>query len=443
MTSPPRWLLRQAELDGRLVDCRIEGEQVSAIAAHLSAAPGDRIIDCAGGALLPGLADHHLHLWAAAAARSSLDVEGATDLSGYADQPGTGWLRAVGAGVDLDRAGLDRIWPDRPVRLQHRSGALWTLNSAAIEIIGSGLDEVERRTGQLWRADRRLRELLVGSSAIVDADLVALGHDLARHGITRVTDATPDLTPESLATLTYSLPQYVLTMSDEIDSNSPVKIVIADHELPGIEQLVDKIGHAHNGGRAVAIHAVSQVALILAVIALETAGTTAGDRIEHAAVCGNELADRLAALEVTVVTQPTLWARHGRTYYRDSPPDERPLLWRHASLIARGVRVVVSSDAPYGDADPWQTIHACARRTSAGGVDEAVAAADVLRSMLLDPVELAGEPRRIIVGSTTDLVLLDAPLAVALQKAERSGDSPVRATFLNGQAYPPIAHRDS
>lgn len=44
--------------------------------------------------------------------------------------------------------------------MQHRRGALWTLNTAAIELIGSGLSREERASGQLWRSDARLRALL-------------------------------------------------------------------------------------------------------------------------------------------------------------------------------------------------------------------------------------------------------------------------------------------
>ena len=91
--------------------------------------------------------------------------------------------------------------------------------------------------------------------------------------------------------------------------------------------------------------------------------------------CADELADRLAQLAVTVVTQPSLWTRFGAQYLRESAPDDRRLLWRHASLLARGVQVAVSSDAPYGDPDPWHTIWSATRRELAdgtvGGPDEA------------------------------------------------------------------------
>ena len=84
----------------------------------------------------------------------------------------TAWLRAVGyhesVAGDLDRAALDRLVALRPVRVQHRSGARWVLNSAAIDRLG--LEEVHRPelerdpagrlTGRVHRADAWLRSLL-------------------------------------------------------------------------------------------------------------------------------------------------------------------------------------------------------------------------------------------------------------------------------------------
>ena len=47
-----------------------------------------------------------------------------------------GWVRAVGyheaVAGPLDRAALDEVSPPVPVRVQHRSGVLWTLNSAGL-----------------------------------------------------------------------------------------------------------------------------------------------------------------------------------------------------------------------------------------------------------------------------------------------------------------------
>ncbi|HEY3749338.1 MAG TPA: hypothetical protein VGL80_09075 [Pseudonocardiaceae bacterium] len=51
------------------------------------------------------------------------------------------WVRGVGyhesvAGL-LDRDVLDGMVPDRPVRVQHRGGALWTVNSVGLAALAA------------------------------------------------------------------------------------------------------------------------------------------------------------------------------------------------------------------------------------------------------------------------------------------------------------------
>ncbi|PRC54211.1 amidohydrolase, partial [Mycobacterium sp. ITM-2017-0098] len=83
-----------------------------------------------------------LHLRAAAAAMCSVrvgpdEIRGKADLArvlAAATPDADGWVRAVGyhdaAAGPLDRDVLDEMSPRVPVRVQHRSGVQWTLNSA-------------------------------------------------------------------------------------------------------------------------------------------------------------------------------------------------------------------------------------------------------------------------------------------------------------------------
>ena len=55
-------LLTNADLvDGRTVDCRIDGEQIAAVEPELASAPDESVIDAAGNLLLPGAIDAHVH----------------------------------------------------------------------------------------------------------------------------------------------------------------------------------------------------------------------------------------------------------------------------------------------------------------------------------------------------------------------------------------------
>ena len=160
-------VIRGAEVEGRIVDVRIEADRVVDVTAGGSApvsAPGDQGYEAGGGALLPGLHDHHIHLLALAAAARSVkvgpadvgDADGLARALQAADAalaPGR-WLRAVGyhesVAGPLDRHDLDTAIPARPARVQHRGGAMWVLNSAAVDRLGLATTDVagvERAAG--------------------------------------------------------------------------------------------------------------------------------------------------------------------------------------------------------------------------------------------------------------------------------------------------------
>lgn len=425
-------LFRDVEVDGRRTNVAVVGEVIAAIGADVGR--GDVVIDGDGGALLPGLTDHHLHLFAMAAAAGSVDLAGATSYDAVARAARTlDRMRVVGwddeALGDLDRDRLDAMTGTTPTRVQHRSGALWVLNSAALAELdassapdGAERDADGRLTGKVWRADDWLR----GESF---PDLAEVGARLASYGITSVTDATPDLDDAAVATVVAAvdageLPQrvHLLGTTEPVAhprvSVGPRKLVVADHELPLPDDLAAVIAESHAEHRPVAIHCVSRAALATTIAALRSAGALPGDRIEHCAVADEAALREVAALGVLVVTQPSLVASRGDDYLDRHDPDEHADLWRYRSLQRCGIAVACSSDAPYGDPDPWATMRAARdRRTPSGrvlGESERVDAAAVLAGLLTSPADPAGPPRRVAAGEPADLVLLAVPLDVAL-----------------------------
>jgi predicted amidohydrolase YtcJ len=410
------------------------------------------------------LCDHHLHLAALAAWNRSVHcgppaVTCREELAAAlrdATPDEHGWVRGVGyaEGVagDLDAPVLDALAPGRPVRIQHRSGALWTLNSAGVREVGLGSGDhpgIERDaegmpTGRLWRADDWLRARLPAAPPL---DLAPVGRELARLGITAVTDATPGLGQAAMASIEGavqdgSLPQGGHLLGVPLDGGTsharvttgPWKIVLADSGLPSLEELTGRIRLAHERGRSVAVHCVTREALLLLLAALAETGTRAGDRVEHAALVPPEVVAELARRGLRVVTQPGFLADRGDDYLRDVPAEDVPDLYRCRTLIEAGVPVGLSSDAPHGPLDPWAVMDAAVRRTARSGAvvdhSEAIPARAALRSYLASPGDPGGPERRVAVGGAADLVVLRVPLGEALGRL--SADA-VRSVIVGGR----------
>jgi predicted amidohydrolase YtcJ len=441
--------------------------------------PGEEIIEAAGGAVLPGLHDHHVHLRALAAAAGSVmvgppevrtEAEMAATLRRAVVEAGGRWVRAVGyhesvAGL-LDCADLDRYTGGAPVpvRVQHRSGALWVLNSAGMEALQLGLgaptgverDEQGRPTGRLWRVDG----WLAGRVPHAPLNFGRVGQQAAAVGITGFTDATPDQRPEDLAALVETsrsgeLRQRLHLMapigaslpnaSDRVGLG-PVKVILDDPALPSLADLTAIIGAARAEDRAVAVHCVTLVQAVLTLAAfeaVEAVGSGPTDRrsgphrIEHGAVITPGLFERIRRLGLTVVTQPGLVAARGDDYLTDVDPVEQDDLWRAGSLVDAGVALAGGTDAPFGPPDPWLGIRAAITRRTAGG--SVLGAGERLSPMAAFGL-WTGRPdqpavsRRIRPGETADLCVLAEPLDAAL-----SGEGPpsMAATIVAGE----VVHR--
>jgi predicted amidohydrolase YtcJ len=431
-------LIRRAEIDGRTADVRVRAGLVAGI-GELAPEAAETVIDACGGALLPGLHDHHVHLLSLAAAATSVrcgppEVADAADLARVLRGARGSWVRGIGyhesvAGV-LDRYALDRMAADRPVRLQHRSGALWMLNTRALTELGL---LHEHDDGQLWRADALLRERLGEHEP---PDLAAVGRRLASLGVTGVTDATPGLSQDAIRMLTGgALPQRLHLLGAPAGARlppgvttGPWKILRPDHEPPDWDALYAEVQRHHAAGRPVAIHAVTRESLVVALAVLAEAGSMRGDRIEHAAVVGTDLLPMLAEVGPAVVTQPGFVAERGDQYRRDIPQEEHGDLYRYASLLKAGIKVAASSDAPFGSEDPWRIIAAAATRDLAPA--ERVTHRQVLDGLLSPLDDPGGAPRRITGGAPADLCLLHVPLAEAMSAPDASQ---VAVTIIGGR----------
>ena len=185
---------RAVLLDGTPTDIRVDERIVDV--GELVPHKGEQVLDAAGGTVIPGLHDHHVHLRSAAAALTSArvgpaEVKGREDLArALADAVvgSDGWIRAVGyheaAAGPLDRDVLDEVSPPVPVRVQHRSGVLWTLNSKGLARVGL----TDHPDGRMRSADRSWSDTLQRD----ESGLAEVSRLLSEYGVTAVTDATPD-----------------------------------------------------------------------------------------------------------------------------------------------------------------------------------------------------------------------------------------------------------
>ncbi|MFD4876176.1 amidohydrolase family protein [Streptomyces sp. NPDC058420] len=414
-------LIRNVEVESHAeaVDVRLDGGRIAEIGAGLTGAAD---VDGRGAALLPGLHDHHIHLAALAAEAASVRV-GPTDVRGptafaaalVGGPPGE-WVRAVGyhesVAGELDRWVLDALAPDRPVRVQHRTGALWVWNSAALRAVGLDGD------GRFWREDERLR----GFVPPVRLDLEGVGRRAAALGVTGFTNADPH--PASALTQMLSvLPQRLLVMG--IDE--PVKLMLDDPTLPTPAQLARTIGEIRP--RPVAVHCVTRVQLLVTLLALDEVGPADGDRIEHGSVIPAETIPWLRRLGVTVVTQPHFPRERADAYATDVDADDRAHLYRCRTLAEAGVPLAAGTDAPYGTSDPWAVMRAATEREDGERLQPA-AALRLFTGELRHPART----RRLAVGSDADLCLLHVPLRKALRTL--TGEL-VRATYVLGRRIGP------
>ena len=108
-------------------------------------------------------------------------------------------------------------------------------------------------------------------------------------------------------------------------------------------------------------------------------------------------------------------------------------LWRVASLRRAGVPMALSTDMPFGDADPWAAMRAAFRRTTGAGAvlgaDECVSAREAL-TMFFGAVDRPVQHRTIAPGQPGDVCVLAAPPGEVLAELDAGM---VAATIVGGQ----------
>ncbi|WP_046317047.1 amidohydrolase family protein [Mycobacterium sp. UM_Kg1] len=423
-------LIRRAVLlDGTPVDIRL-GARIEQVAPVLPDRRGEQVLDARGATVIPGLHDHHVHLRSAAAALDSVrlgppQVHNQADLAAAlaAARPGPdGWVRAYGyhesVAGELTAQLLDRYCPHLPVRVAHRSGALWVLNSAGLA--SSGM--TGHPDGRLLRAHGDPAPRLPPR----EPALARLSRELAARGVTGITEATPGHTDADIAAFAAARRRGDLlqrlhclapagTATPAEVTLGPTKVILDDERLD-LDALIALMCDTHARRHGVAVHCVTDAQLAVAIAAWQAAGAHPDDRIEHAAVVPDDRLTDLAALGITVITQPNFVAERGDHYLTDVEPDRHHELWRVASLQRNAIPVALSTDAPFGDSDPWAAMRAAVHRRTPGGTvlgpGERILAGAALRGFT-GRADRPATTRGVAAGEPGDLCLFDGdPLAL-------------------------------
>lgn len=421
------------------------------------------VVDGRGGAVIPALNDHHIHLASYAVSRNSINCsphriknEDALEMALRHHDHAAEWIRGINyhpsTAGEIDAAWLDTHAPAIPVRIQHQGGRLWVFNSIALERLqvtdSDPFERIDGRlTGRLYDADQWLRERMAKLGEASLPDLSAASHELASHGVIGLTDTTPSNNPDTFAWFKKAqqseLLQDVLMMGDASlngvtgTSNVAVgahKFHLLESNLPDLDEVVQAILKCHDTGRNVAFHCVTRVELGYALAALRQAKVMRGDRIEHASVTPPEWMDEISKLELIVVTQPALIQERGDHYLDDVDPEDIPWLYRLRGFMDAGIPLAGSSDAPYTSPNPWKAMHAAVARATRGGAvigeNEALSPEEAL-GLYLSPLDQPGTGQmQIKVGDAANLCVLNSAWSVARENLAAVN---VRLTIKNGE----------
>ncbi|HEU5000104.1 MAG TPA: amidohydrolase family protein [Lapillicoccus sp.] len=469
------------------VDLRVEAGLVTEVGPAVAATGVDDVLDAGGRWAIPGLWDHHVHLTTWSRTRATLDLAGTTGpeevvarvrehVAGLAEPaPGlvTGFGYRSGAWSRVGTvAELDAVTGDVPVVLTSGDAHNGWLNSAALRLLG-----VEDVTGPLAENDWfRLQPAITAQLERGGADTTALRaaiDDAVARGIVGVVDLEmptsyrqwPSRVADGLDRLRIRASVYPEGLDDllaagvrtgdrlgsELVTMGPFKVIsdgslntrtarccepYSDSGTRGtqnydLDEMTTLLARATAGGLEIALHAIGDEAVDLALQAF--AATGASGAVEHAQLV--RLADlpRMARLGVRASVQPAHLLDDRDTTHR-LWADRADRCFAFRSMVDAGVELALGSDAPVAPLDPWLAMAAAVHRSADGR--EPWNPAESLTPMQALAASTDGQPT-IDVGSRGDVVLLDAdplvpqPSSGAAARILRG--MPVAATIVAGR----------
>ena len=209
------------------------------------------------------------------------------------------------------------------------------------------------------------------------------------------------------------------------------------------EDLDDLLGQAHRQGFQCTVHAVGDKAIEQTLNAMARAQREAPrpglrHRIEHCGICPPDLRARVAAQGIVPIMQPAFFWEFGDGYIANYGQHRADAMFPARSLIAAGVPVAGSSDAPVTHCAPLFGIEqALTRATSDGqvcGPDERVDLTTAIRMHTINGAFASFEEHgkgSLEPGKLADLVVLGDDIARVPVKDLRH--LPVTMTVVGGE----------
>ncbi|MGH4012760.1 MAG: amidohydrolase [Pseudonocardiaceae bacterium] len=222
------------------------------------------------------------------------------------------------------------------------------------------------------------------------------------------------------------------------------------------DSLTNLIVDGHRAGWQLAIHAIGDRAVDVALDALARAQQTrprphARHRIEHAGLVRPDQLARFAQVGAMAVVQPNFLWYLGDDYAAIMGEDRAPWLYRGRGFLEHGITLVGSSDRPVTSGAPLRSIQVMVQRATESGLiigpQEGIGVEDALRSYTINAAfacHLEDDLGSITPGKCADFVILaDDPRRIDSSRISGIGivatviaGAVVHGTDLFGTGYP-------